>query len=339
MLTLAVLNLIKETEDTVTVSFKQPALRKIKYKSGQYLSLVIQVNGRRYVRPYSISSTFGVDQTIDVTVKRVPGGVVSNHIVDTVKINDLIECMAPMGEFTLPEDLKLIDEVYLWGAGSGITPLFSLAKDLLHSSKDIKVNLIYGCRKPQDVIFDQKLSLLLEEYSTQFNLTKYHSKIEISDRPSVVKGRIDPVLQFANNKVPPSSLHYICGPKLLKDDIREYLNNVGIKHENIHSEDFELILKEDDLKGVITQNVTIEFNDEIRGVEVVRGKSVLDAGLDAGLELPYSCQTGDCDTCKAMLKSGLLKQIRPKRDTQKNNEYLMCCSYPLTADVQITYGI
>src|SRR3954464_7515541 len=95
--TLKVIELRTETTDTITVVFKQPGLKKINYVAGQYLTLIFRINGRRYIRPYSFSSAPGVDSTLNVTIKRVPGGIISNHILDKVSVGDLIETIQPMG--------------------------------------------------------------------------------------------------------------------------------------------------------------------------------------------------------------------------------------------------
>ena len=88
--TLTIQEIRRETEDTITLCFKQPGLRKIKYQAGQYITLIVRINGRKYARPYSFSSAPSVDVTLDVTVKRVPGGVVSNFINTELKVGDVV---------------------------------------------------------------------------------------------------------------------------------------------------------------------------------------------------------------------------------------------------------
>lgn len=102
--TLKVLEVRKETIDSVTLCFKQPGLKKIKYLAGQYLTLQFRINGRRYIKPYSFSSTPLIDSTLNVTVKRVPGGIVSNYINDIVKVDDVIEVQEPLGDFIFESD-------------------------------------------------------------------------------------------------------------------------------------------------------------------------------------------------------------------------------------------
>jgi len=127
---LKVVEIRKETNDTVTLCFKQPGLKKIKYLAGQYLTLIFRINGRRYIRPYTFSSCPGVDSYLEVTVKRVENGLVSNHINDMVNVGDSIEVMPPMGDFVYKTN-PTIKDVYLWSLDSGITPLLSIAKYML----------------------------------------------------------------------------------------------------------------------------------------------------------------------------------------------------------------
>jgi ring-1,2-phenylacetyl-CoA epoxidase subunit PaaE len=156
--TLKVISIRKETTDTNTIVFKQPGLKKIKYLAGQYLTLIFKINNRKYIRPYSFSSAPGFDANLEITVKRVPGGVVSNHIIDKLAVGDVVEVIEPMGDFTIHNEfINNNTHIVLWGAGSGITPLFSLAKYALQNSKAQHITLVYGNRSFESVIFDEQL--------------------------------------------------------------------------------------------------------------------------------------------------------------------------------------
>jgi ring-1,2-phenylacetyl-CoA epoxidase subunit PaaE len=190
--TLKVVNIKKETEDTVTLCFKQPGLKKIKYQAGQYLTLIFRINGRRYIRPYSFSSSPDIDTNLEVTVKRASSGIVSNHINDLIKVGDVIETLSPMGDFIVPakEDHQ---SVFLWGAGSGITPLMSILKYLLHNKPQLKVNLIYGNRNKENTIFHDAIDDLKFNFPNSFQLWSFHTQLLIDEQlPDVIKGRIDP---------------------------------------------------------------------------------------------------------------------------------------------------
>ncbi len=188
--TLKVVDIRKETADTVTLCFKQPALRKIKYRAGQYLSLIFRINNRRYIRPYSFSSSPLIDPLIEITVKRVHNGVVSNHIHDIITIGDSIEVMEPMGDFVF-EMRHTLKEVYFWGVGSGITPLISLIKEVLTSS-ELKVNLAYGNRNVDTSIFSNTINSLKESYPDRFKVWHFHTQVKVSsENPDIIEGRIN----------------------------------------------------------------------------------------------------------------------------------------------------
>jgi len=283
--TLKVLEIRQETADTITLCFKQPALKKVKYLPGQYLTLIFRINGRRYIRPYSLSSTPMVDSTLDVTVKRVPNGIVSNHINDVVKIGDSIEVISPMGDFVVPEENNY-QAIFLWGAGSGITPLYSIAKKILIENPTVRVNLVYGNRRRDSVIFNEAIEKLRLNYLDQLSVWHFHTEIEVDEAlPQLVQGRIDAerVLNVVNEVDIQKGLHFICGPIGLKASVKNSLEKRSVATENVFSEDFELVKNPADFEGIDTENITINFNGETYSLEIIKGKSILEAGLDANI--------------------------------------------------------
>lgn len=340
--TLKVIGVYPETKDTVTVAFKQPGLKKIKYLPGQYLTLMFRINGRRYIRPYSFSSAPTIDANLEVTIKRVPGGIVSNHIIDTVKIGDIVEVMEPMGSFTLDEsNLKKDDHIVLWGAGSGITPLMSIAKYALHKKLVNKVTLVYGNRNAESVIFGRQIEEMKGQFVDIFSAWHFHTQLAISsDNPYLVQGRIDPDKVLAVMKAQGdllNTMHYICGPTGLKESVKQVLNQLGVGADQIHSEDFEIVRNPDDFEHITTRMVTIHKQGDKRVIEVVKGKSILEAGLDAMIDMAYSCQTGNCLVCKGKLLKGDVKMICVETlpNGLEGDERLLCSAFPLTDDVEI----
>lgn len=337
--TLKVHDIRLETDDAITLCFNQPSLRKVKYLAGQYLTLIFRINGRRYIRPYSFSSSPHTDKHLEITIKRVLNGVVSNHIIDNVKIGDVIEVLPPMGDFTFNFDGNH-KNVYLWGVGSGITPLISLAKDILIRGAE-KVFLLYGNRTSKSSIFYNQIILLEETYRDRFFVKHFHTQSVVDENnPNHVLGRIDRQRALSimeNDPEISSSVHYICGPAGLKESVKQalYVHNVDVK--NIFSEDFELVKNPKDFENIFTQNVRMSFNEQEYILEVIKGKSILEAALDANIELPYSCQTGNCSTCKANVIHGEVRMIglSQKREDLEEGEYLLCCTHPLTDNVHI----
>lgn len=333
--TLKVLEIRQETEDTITLCFKQPALKKIKYLAGQYLTLIFRINGRRYLRPYSFSSAPIIDNTLNVTIKRVANGIVSNHIHDLIKVGDSIETMPPMGNFIFNSNTT---NVFLWGVGSGITPLISLAKQILAEIPAARINLIYGNRNYESTIFLNEINRLSRDLPDRFIARHFHSKITQSTlSPYIAEGRIsyEKVLKVMETTDVRHSLHFICGPHGLKKSVIEGLTKLAVPESEILFEDFELVKDPKEFADIFTRTVNLEFNGNQYQLEVIKGKTILDSALDAGVELPYSCQTGSCNTCIAKVLEGRLKMVGLNLDRKDllHDEYLLCCSHPLTDDV------
>ena len=339
--TLKVIKLHPETTDTITVAFKQPGLKKIKYLPGQYLTLIFRINGRRYARPYSFSSAPLVDDNLEITIKRVPKGVVSNHIFDRLNVGDLVEVMEPMGNFILNQDLLQADtHLVLWGAGSGITPLMSILKYALQTKIVSHISLVYGNKDKESTIFESKITALKQEHQN-FSAWHFFTRAKIAEQnPSVIEGRIDPnkVLSIIRNEeLVNNTLHYICGPTGLKESIKSELMKLGVEETKIHSEDFEVVRDPAEFKEIVTRTVVVRKKDHDHFIEVAKGKSLLEAALDGLIDLPYSCQTGNCLVCKGRLLGGAVKMIGVGDSLAglQSYEYLLCSSFPLTDDVVI----
>lgn len=337
--TLKVQEIRRETADTITLCFKQPGLRKIKYQAGQYLTLNFRINGRKYSRPYSFSSAPSVDTLLETTIKRVPKGIVSNYIQDHVQIGDVIEVMEPMGDFVF-DNQEDIETIYFWGVGSGITPLLSLIKEILHTKPLIKLHLVYGNRNFETTLFSDLLNELVKSHPDTFTFTHFHTKAEMNEESLFVKtGRINKyfILDLLKDIAIEKTAHYICGPVDLKNTIKEALDILKCPKSTIFSEDFELVKDPKDFEDIVSRKVRIHFEGNEHEVEVTKGNSILEAALDAGIELPYSCQTGNCSTCKAKLKTGALRMIglAKERTDLLPDDYLLCCSHPLTDTVYI----
>ena len=338
--TLTIQEIRKETEDTITICFKQPSLRKIKYQAGQYITLILRINGRKYARPYSFSSAPSVDKALEVTVKRVPEGVVSNYINTELKVGDVVEVLEPMGDFTY-SIINTTQTIFLWGVGSGITPLFSIIKEVLQKPPGTAVHLIYGNKNQESTIFRNQLRQMKQEYPSVFFVTNFYSQVDdVIENTNNQKGRISSEFVahlVAQQKNVKESVHYICGPKGLKDTIQSSLINLEVPSSSIFVEEFELVIDPKELEDVEDSKVTVFFQGEEYEIFVPKGKSILDVALDNNIEIPYSCQTGNCSSCKAKLKEGQLKMIglTKEREDLVQDDFLLCCSYPLVNPISI----
>ncbi len=336
--TIQIVKIINETKETKTICFKQPNLRKIKYQAGQFFTLIFTINGRKYARAYSLSSSPSVDSFLEVTIKRIPNGIVSNYIHNFLKEGDMVEAIPPIGDFVFDTNSQT-NAIYFWGAGSGITPLIAMIKEILFSNQTIQLCLIYGNKNLESIIFLEKIKELESIYPKQFKVFHFLSQEKNLRQENVYEGRINTqfIEKLLENQDSKTTLHYICGSNGLKKTVKSVLNQMQFSESAIYSEDFELIIDPKEFEDIEDRKVKINFSGKDIQIKILKGKNILEVALDNNIELPYSCQTGNCSTCKATLLEGKMKMIgleKPRTDL-KDNEFLLCCSYPLTEDIYI----
>ncbi len=344
---LKVTNIVKETPDTISVYLQQPAQSKIAYKPGQFLTLLIPMSGETVRRSYSMSSCPHTDKELCVTVKRVSNGKVSNYLNDNLKVGQELEVMEPMGSFAL--DLRPIQRhVILIGAGSGITPLMSIAKAVLRMESSSIVSLLYGNRNQDTIIFKNALEELQKEFPNRFRV------VHVLSQPNAGwtghTGRLNRTLAIKLiNELPKLDVYrtdyYMCGPVGLMEEMEGALNILYVPKDRIHKESFmaapdtapKLVADEGD-GTVKTQVVTLIYEGSEYKVKVEPHQSILDAGLDMDIDLPYSCQSGLCTACRGKCVSG--KVLMDEEDglsaqEMKEGYVLVCVGHPLTSDVVI----
>jgi len=341
--TLKVKEIVEETHDTKTIHFKQPLFKKVKYQPGQFVTLVLDIDGQQITRSYSMSSTPDLDSTVAVTVKRVEGGLVSNYLNERIKVGDAMQVIPPNGRFTLTPDKKQQRHIVLIGAGSGITPLMSILKAVLFFEPESTVSLIYGNRNERSVIFKQKITELKEKFGERLNVVYVYSQPEEPWHGH--KGRIDEVMCMnILNLLPkdsPKTEYFLCGPDGMMDCAKAALKKLKVGSDRVHSESFVAPqnegMAEEDLQ---TRTVKIHLDGEEHELVVNPDQSILEAGLDEGLDMPFSCQSGLCTACMGRKVSGEVKMM--DSDTLSADEIakgyvLTCVGHPLTDDVEIDF--
>ena len=347
-ISLKVKEIVRETSDTVTLHFKQPLFRKVKYKPGQFLTLNFEINGKKVSRSYSMSSAPNLDNTVAVTVKRVSGGLVSNYINDQLKPGMSISMMEPVGNFTLSVDKKSQRHIVLFGAGSGITPLMSILKSVLFFEPKSTVSLIYGNRRVDNIIFQKQLQALKEKFRDRFNLVYCLTQPDRSW--TGMSGRIDEAVTVnVVNMLPKMGTaiteYFICGPDGMMENIKSGLKKLNIPSDKIHFESFtssnesaEAIAS---LGEVETREVTILLDGNEHKIAVPPDKSILDTALDEGLDMAFSCQSGLCTACRCKVKSGVVKMTGGDGltdDEIQEGYVLICVGHPGSDDVIVEPG-
>ncbi|HTK19668.1 MAG TPA: ferredoxin--NADP reductase [Mucilaginibacter sp.] len=336
---LKVIDVIRETDDTVTIYFKQPNLKKIKYEAGQYLSVILKIGNRKYVRPYSLSSTPAFDDSLNITVKKIKDGIVSSYIFDQVNEGDIIEVIPPMGSFTFNKaDFAIPPKtLVLWAGGSGITPLYSIVKKALLNEELKRVVIVYSSKNKQSTIFYNQLKGFQEQYRDRLKIIYFFSQGVSKDVTYCYSGRLlnTDVIHILNSIAEEEMLaaHYICGPHALTDLVKISLSNAGVDADYIYSEDFggkHLIPA-----NIKTRTIKLKKDDAIFNFEVLAGKTILEAALDENIDVPYSCQTGDCLLCLGQLLNGEVVNGKPINKVIPEYGCLLCSTYPMDDNVEI----
>lgn len=337
--TLTVAGIDKLTNLGVRVRFSVPTEESeaFKFKPGQYVNIHIEKKGEKLTRSYSICS--GPNEELAIGVKAIENGLVSNYLVHEIKVGDSIEVDYPMGNFNLPNQAK---HIVCFAAGSGITPILSMAKFL---NTDQKMDLYYGNSSVQTSFFLNDLENL-----SQVNLVKLFSRESV---PGALEGRLDKQqvseLIKENLSLLRADGFFICGPEAMILGIQEVLHVFGVADSKIHFELFTtpVLMKQEEIQvssGFSGKAmVTAILDGDITTVELdTNGKTVLEALDSAGMDVPYSCKGGVCCTCKAKIIEGsaTMKINYALTDQEVKDGYILTCqSHPTSEILKLDFDV
>jgi len=341
-----------DTDDAVIVSFDTPPelADTFRFDHGQYLTLRCEIDGQDMRRSYSICA--GVDDgELRVGVRRVPGGAFSGWVHERLQPGDMLQVIPPQGHFTLPLDPTARRHYVGIAGGSGITPILSIMKTVLAREPESRFTLIYGNRSQQSTMFKEELEDLKNRYMTRLSLHHVFSR-EHTDSP-LYSGRIDraKVSEFLRTLVPAQGIDhvFVCGPHGANDEAEGALLEAGVAPERIHIERFgvpdaardQAAAHEARPGDADVARVTIIRDGLTREIDFRKSDpSVLDAAAAAGLDVPFSCKSGVCCTCRAKVLEGEVRMDRNFALTPAEVEagfVLTCQSHPLTERVVISY--
>lgn len=311
---LAVNDLRRESADAVSMTFTIPPdlTGDYSFTPGQYLTLRMTMDGEEVRRSYSICS--GPDDgELRIAVKKVDGGAFSSWAADELKSGDQLDVMTPTGRFGIahaPDQAR----VYVgFAAGSGITPILSIARGVLAREPKSRFFLFYGNRSAGGMLFREALEELKDRFLQRFSVFHVISGEE-QDIP-ILQGRLDgdKVRVLLRSLVPAASVDhvFICGPTGMSEDIEATCREIGVAEDRIHVERFvsEFGGKPRAKKIIETSAppkamAALTIDGKRREVPVAEDESILDAALRAGMDLPFACKGGMCSTCRAKLVEG-----------------------------------
>ncbi|MFT6927517.1 MAG: NADH oxidoreductase Hcr [Psychromonas sp.] len=322
---------IEETLDSATFEFKKADDTLFEYQAGQFLTFEVDVAGELQYRAYSLSSTPSQPQSVAVTIKRVPGGKVSNYLLDNLQSGIALPAMAPAGEFTL-QDNPTTPELLLMSAGSGITPCMSIARWLLDTKQQVNIHFIYSARSEADIIMADTLKALDAQYDN-FRLTRI---LETTDNSDDLHGRLD--LDMFEKLVPErhGRTIFICGPAPYMQAVELVAKQSGFDMALFHKESFVPAANDDQISAESVLSYQAVAPQYGKNFTVAENQSLLEALEAAGVPVIGACRSGICGSCKCKV-TGEVKSTSQATLTAEQiaQGYVLSCSTKAYSDLVV----
>ncbi len=347
---------VQETPDAISLVFEIPSnmQSEFAYQAGQFVTLFLDINGAPLNRSYSLCTSPLVDKEFRITVKKVKGGRGSTYLVDKVREGQTLRVTKPAGHFFKPSLTPT--QYFLFAAGSGITPIYSILKTVLAANPENQVMLAYCNRNEQSIIFGGELPVMEEKHKGRLRVL--HLLSQPSGNWPGEKGRcstdwIAKVLRLKTSNL--AQEYYLCGPDGYMETVRASLLSLGIDKSKLHEESFAIGLqpKAPELKSDWTYigdkaqaketsggKLFADISGETVECEVKEDQSILEALLEAGANPPYSCMDGACMACMAKVQEGIVYQKDPgilSEENIGNHEALTCQARVLSRTVKVSY--
>jgi len=346
--TLTISKICKETDDTVSITFDIPTELKedFSFKSGQYLTLRATINGNDERRSYSLSSS-PFENEWTVAIKQVENGIFSTYANQELKVGQTIEVMTPTGNFHVNTSVEHKKSYVLIAAGSGITPIISIAKTVLHEEPNSEVTLFFGNKGFASIIFREEIEGMKNKFMERLRVVHVLSRESLGN--AIQKGRIDSEKliklhkAFLNNS--PIDEIFVCGPEEMIQSVRDTFTEIVSDAKNIH---FELFTSAGSKKPIvkssepsIAANVKVIIDGDVLELAMESdGETILDAAFKAGGDLPFACKGGVCCTCKAKILEGTASMdinygLEP--DEIEAGYILTCQAHPTSKTLTVSF--
>jgi glycine betaine catabolism B len=337
----------QETADVKTFVLASTSAARFSYQPGQFITLELEIGGARVYRCYTLSSTPTRPDRISITVKRVPGGTVSNFLHEKINEGAVLRAMGPMGDFTCTRHMAK-KNLFLSG-GSGITPVMSMARAHLDLATRADIVFLHNARTSADIVFRAELELMARN-EPRFRFAAVCEADTPLEPWCGLRGRLSlahleaVAPDFCEREI------FVCGPAPYMAWVRDLLRAAGFDMARYHEESFDFTAltaaateatdtttpeAEHKRDGVTTYRVA--FSKSGQTIDCPADMNVLEAARRAGLRLPSSCTKGLCGTCKCRLSEGSVEMKHGGGIRQREIDagmVLICCAKP-TSDLII----
>nr|WP_299343290.1 ferredoxin--NADP reductase [Allomuricauda sp.] len=340
---LTVANKEQLTPNSVSLTFEIPEALKSTFNfiAGQYITLKHHVNGQELRRAYSISSAPSSGK-LTVGIKKMPNGTFSVYANDQIGQGDILEVMPPEGRFIFQPN-GTPKKVAAFAAGSGITPIMSIARSVLESHSESTFVLVFGNQSAEETMYLSAIQNLQKEYGDRLFVQHIYSRAQ---EDGAMFGRIEKstVNFIVKNKFKDVDFEafYLCGPEEMINTVSDTLKTNGVQEDKILFELFTSTETEDTLAEELDRKTQLEVivDDESFSLTMDQKELVLDAVLKENIDAPYSCQGGVCSSCIARITEGKAEMVKNQILTDgevAEGLILTCQAHPLTPTLKVDY--
>lgn len=287
--------IVRLTSDATAFTFTAPNDAMRWYRPGQYVTLQVEIGGKRISRSYTVSSSPSEPSRFEVTVKRVKGGPFSNWMCDSLAVGDQLRMSGPFGDFSCAPHPA--PKLLLLSAGSGITPMLSMARWVADKKREVDVMFVHAARTQGELLFAEELASMPARHAQ----TRVAITLSQEPKSSGWKGGYGRLsAAWLQREVPDIANRavYLCGPAPFMEAARKLLKQLGVPAEQLYTESFDLAQALPGIGGVV------HFELSKQNVRAEAGQSLLDAAEGVGITVPSACRTGHCGECKLRCSSG-----------------------------------
>lgn len=328
------LRVVNETRDVKTFWFALAGNEPLKFKPGQFLNFTFRIEGKEVYRCYSISSSPTQPYQFGITIKQVPGGLVSNWLHENLVLGDEVAISPPAGHFNCID--VQAEKYLLLSGGSGITPNMSIIRWMKETGQTKDVHFMHSARSPEDIIFEDELQQIDAQWEN-FQLSILCENKSPKRGWSGYKGRLTSALLECMCPDYNERVIMCCGPAPYMQAVRKTLEMLNFPMENYYEESFgspmlasaELTLVETDVADSVS--VQLSFSTSNKQVISDSNTTVLDSAQANGVWIQAGCRTGICGSCKVLKTSGSVMMDDPVglSESELDEGYILaCCSYP-----------
>ena len=339
---LKIKSILRQTDKAVSITFEVPTALNadFAFTAGQYITLKTVIDAKEIRRDYSLSSS-PQSESLTVTVKEIENGVFSSYANTQLKTGDTLEVGTPNGRFIYDPKTDASNTIVAFAAGSGITPIMSIARTVLET--DSNFVLIYGNKSPKETIFYDEILKLQILHSNRFMVLFIYSE---TDEKDALFGRIDSgnvqYLLKNNIAVNNSQKFYLCGPEGMINTVNGILTEKGVEASKVL---FELFTASE-VKSTSTStnegdsNITILVDEEETTLVMSQKQTILEAALANDLDVPYSCQGGVCSSCICRVTEGTatMRQNNILTDNEVAEGLVLSCqAEPTSTSIKVDF--